>query len=53
MQRRGIVALVARRDVEAAPQQHLDTIEVPLAGRDVQQRPVPVAPGDRDLARML
>ena len=53
VQRGRIVEPVARRDVEAAPQQHVDAIEVTFAGRDVQQRPVPVAAGDGDLARML
>ena len=48
-----VVAPVARRDIEATAQQHVDAIEMTCAGRDVQQRATPLAAGDGDLARVL
>jgi hypothetical protein len=52
MQRGGVVVAVAGVDVEAEAQQQVHAVEVPVGGRDVQQRSVPVAARDRDLAGM-
>ena len=53
MQRRGVIEPVAPIDVEAACQQQLDAGDMPAAGGVMQQRPVPGAAGDIDLAGML
>jgi len=52
VQRGGLVVAVARVDAETEPQQQVHAVEVAVGGCDMQQRPVPVAARDRDLARV-
>src|SRR5262245_35521944 len=53
MQRSGAVEPVAPVHVEAAPQQHIEAVEMAGLGRQVQERAVPGAARDGDFSRML
>ena len=53
MQRRGVIEPVAPVDVEAARQQQLDARDMATGGGVVQQRAIPGAAGDVNLAGML
>src|SRR4030095_6773578 len=53
MQRGRIVEGVACCDIKTSPQQGIDAIKMAFGGRDMQQRPIPLAAGNRDFSRML